>query len=513
MKQSQLRLEEQNIRFRTILDMIPVGILIIDPETRRIEEVNPMGHQMIGLTRQEVLGKPYDSLFCSFDRNEPPFIESGEPVLDAESVLTDRNGERVFVLKSVTPIELRGRRRLVVSFQNISHLKRMESSLRQAKEAAEAANLAKNKFLSNMSHELRTPLNGVIGMAELLQDTVLSSEQREFVEILNKSADSLLDIIDHILEYAKAEQDRLTFVCRAFNLKELVLELLGNYLDVTTKRQVSTALRYADDLPEVFRGDYRYVRQIFANLIDNAVKFTLSGFVEVEIGCHRRFGSKIELRAVVRDSGVGIPPDLLNLVFNPFFQADDTSTRIFGGTGLGLSVTKAIVDKMQGSITVRSHAGTGSEFELLLPLDITDEEPLRTIPDCEHPLFTGTALLVEENMLVRKLFVKMLESFGFDVVAARNYEEAVRLFREKTFHLAMIDCSPPCGGLDVVREIRFLEAPGNRIPVIAVMSEMIPGALEACLEAGMNDCVVKPLDKKTIRNLLFKHCLINRQDT
>ena len=384
--------------------------------------------------------------------------------------------------------------------------------LAKAKEAAEAANQAKSEFLANMSHEIRTPMNGVVGTAELLDRSDLTEDQKKLVHTIVASAESLLGIIDDILDFSRIEAGRLETVSAPFDPGEIARQVVELMAPKADQKAIALELEFAEDLPRAVLSDSARLRQVLVNLVSNAIKYTDHGRVVVEVASHREASSLI-LSYSVEDTGIGIEPEVLDTIFDAFTQADSSSTRSFGGTGLGLAICERLIGLLGGTISVESKPGKGSAFRFQVPVELASESQLKTDDDSQQADRDTTLenrkryriLVAEDNQINSIVALGQLNELGFSCEAVKNGQQVLEKLRGETFDLVLMDCQMPVmDGYEATRRIRKRESPNQRIPIIAVTAHAMKGDREKCLAAGMDDYLAKPFRSDDLESLLTR---------
>jgi signal transduction histidine kinase/HPt (histidine-containing phosphotransfer) domain-containing protein/ActR/RegA family two-component response regulator len=369
-------------------------------------------------------------------------------------------------------------------------------------EEAEAANYAKTRFLANMSHEIRTPMNGIIGMSDLLQRTPLSPTQARYVDALHRSGETLLLIINNILDISKIEAGRTVLEKKVFNIRDTIKTSYVLFSGKVDQKELGYDCSIAEEVPEVLVGDPTRFAQVLNNLIVNAIKFTAQGRIAIAITVRERHPGSLLLHCQVTDTGIGIPAEHLSTIFNRFSQADTATTRRYGGTGLGLAIAKHLVEMMGGTVGVDSQPGVGSRFWFTSRFDLASE-PLPEVKRVEEPMpfvspreLPVKVLLVEDNPINQEIGMAMLECLGCLPVLADNGREAITAIKEQAFDLILMDCQmPELDGYEATRQIRQQERQGGGRPracIIALTANSLMGDREKCLAAGMDDYLPKP---------------------
>ena len=498
---------ERNLR--ALFEVAPVPMLLARRSDGHILRGNQAAAELFGVPADALADLPAYTLHGDAAGQEPLCGPHAGPrnVDSREIEFTDRRGERHWALASAYAISYFDEPAHILSYADITALKRVQHELTIAKEAAEAATRAKSAFVANMSHEIRTPLNAVLGFCHLAQRTALTEQQHGYLGSIRKASDALLAVINNILDFSKLDADKLALEAVDFSLAELVDDLLDMFGVLAGPRGLSLAAEVADDVPGRVNGDPQRLRQVLINLLGNALKFTEHGGVQLTIGREWSDDARLRLRFEVSDSGIGIAPEVIPRLFESFTQADSSITRKHGGTGLGLAICRSLVELMGGQIGVRSAPGQGSTFWFTVALGPA-LAPAPAVPpaDAKVPVPRPGAhvLVVEDNPINQRIMRELLAVMGLEVSLAGDGQAALDAVAQGRFDLVLMDLQMPrMDGYQATAGIRARHDP-RRLPIIAMTAHGRDEDREQCLAAGMNDHLCKPVDPALLARTLAR---------
>jgi PAS domain S-box-containing protein len=520
MRDNQTRLEESLNQIQALMDSAVAGIITIDA-TAIVRSFNPAAERVFGYAADEVIGRnvkmlmpdPYHREHDGYVRN---YTTTGVPKIigiGREVVGRRKDGSTFPMDLAVSKTTAQGAPLFIGLVSDITGRKEAEAALRDSRDQLAVASRAKSDFLANMSHEIRTPMNAVMGLARILLDTELTPRQRDYLGRLHNASHSLLGILNDILDYSKIEAGKLSLEAIDFALSDILNHTTSLFGLGAEEKGVALVLDVADDVPPLVVGDPLRLKQIINNLVGNAVKFTASGSIRVSLRCVARDGDAFVLAVAVSDSGIGMTPEQVQRLFTTFEQADASTTRQYGGTGLGLTICKRLVELMGGEIHVESQRGIGSRFHFTVRLKVSRFNSAQEL-STKRPPATGIAgyltrtldgmqlLVVDDDPTNQWVAREMLGKMGARVTLANNGREAVDRVREHHFDAVLMDLQmPEMGGIETTQSIRALPDRAG-LPIIAMTAAVQTSDREASRAVGMNDFIAKPIELDALTTVL-----------
>ncbi len=509
-KTAERRIKESENKIRTILDHTAAAITLLDKE-ERIISWNSFTEQLLGMKKRDLYLKHVRDLYPKEEwqkiRAENIRHKGSRHHLETKVICKD--GKIIDVDLSINVLKDTANKIIgsVGIMQDIMEQKSFKEMLLLAKISAEDANHSKSIFLANMSHEVRTPMNTIIGMLDLTLDTTMTEEQKENIQVAKDAADNLLNLINDILDLSRVEAGKLSIEVIEFNLHNVVKNVCKGMAVLAMKKNLDLIFKVKPDVPELLEGDPIRLRQVLINLINNAIKFTPKGKIEVQVQLEKRIDQECVVLFSVEDEGIGIPADKLDRIFEVFSQVDKSTSRRFGGTGLGLAISKRLVELMGGRIWVKSQESRGSTFYFTCTFKISPNKttakgtPLvddaRQEVSLTSPSLPLKILLAEDNVINQKMTVKILEKKGWQVEAVENGKEVLDRMNKNSFDLILMDTHMPhLDGLETTRIIREEEQKtGKHIPIVALTARVMEEDRRRCIAVGMDDYVAKPIDR------------------
>lgn len=485
-------------------------LLVICDRYGKIERINQQTQALLNMDEEQLINLPIRNLLPKSQAVRllglwRELLTSDQDMVSLECPMVSASGKESTISWRVTKMtdDESGRIEVVLaglditeSVANRTALEVANRRIREALSQAEHANRSKSIFLANMSHEIRTPMNGILGAAELLLDTGLKDEQRNYLEIIHSSSHVLLDIINDILDLSKIESGNLEIEAIDFDLNRLLTDIYQLFNEPARRKGLALVYFYDSELPAIWRGDPKRIRQIITNLMSNALKFTDQGRIEIRVSGVKSAERSFDVRIGVADSGIGISQEKIEQIFSAFRQADTSTSRKYGGTGLGLTISRHLASAMSGDIVVNSDLGRGSCFCLELPLRVSEAElqpaviPKASMVSNLH----GHVLLAEDNHVNQRIAEKMLQRIGLKCTIVENGEQAVSAVLQHDYDMVLMDVNMPLlDGIAATERIRDLSYPKNQVPILALTANAMMEDKERCLKAGMNGFVSKPI--------------------
>ena len=541
-KSAERALKESERRLADIIEFLPDATFVVD-KNGKVISWNRAIEKITGVKAELILGKgDYEYSLPFYGERRPTLIDMAkgiDPKIDPKFEKKYENLKRdeednSLVGEAYMPLQGKGDAYLlgsasalydsngdywgaIESIRDITDRKRVEEELQRSKEMAESATRAKSEFLANMSHEIRTPMNAVIGLTELLmdeKDEKLTSAQRECVEMIRISGDTLLSIINNILDLTKIEANMTELEHRPIDVKGCIESSMDLVSGSVGDKRIKFSYKIEENVPQFIMGDPTRLCQILINLLNNAVKFTEQGEIAVSVSNTNLDDGGYEIHFAVKDTGIGIPEDKMSRLFRSFSQVDASTARKYGGTGLGLAISKKLTEMMNGRMWVESAVGVGSVFHFTIradpiigePLDLSKPDNLyahgKQIKDLERSNSELNILLAEDNVVNQIVTKKMLSKLGYNADVASSGIEALKALEKKRYDLIFMDVQmPEMDGLEAAREIRRRWPEGGP-KIIAVTASAFKGDQEMCLAAGMDGYIMKPTKIEAIREAL-----------
>lgn len=509
--------EELSARYRSFADNSPTVLFIKDAAGRYVS-INRSYEELFQVRRENLLGRKDFEVFPeeiaeSVTANDKKVLETGETLKTVEFVPTPDGIPHYWFSHKFLIKDAKGEKFVGGIAVNITERKQLEEELAAARDAALESLRLKSAFLTNVSHEIRTPMNGIAGLVELLRDTPLNALQQNYVETIQQSSDSLMAVINDILDLSKIENGKIKLEAANFDPRELIDSTVKSFSERALQKNLALSVLLDEKIPSCLIGDSCRLQQILRNLLSNAVKFTERGSIKIEVSIENETINQSVLRFDITDTGIGIKEENLSKLFQPFTQIDDSPSRRHGGTGLGLIISKQIVEMMNGKIMVRSDFGRGSKFSFTTSFAKTaNENQCAPIKPLGLPILSAekstsasdgktlNLLVVEDNEVNRRVVIKQLQRLGITPDIAVNGQEAVEKSAENDYQIILMDCQMPIlDGYRATKEIRCRERERkihnqkfSPSVIIALTAHTLDNEREKCLAVGMNDYLSKP---------------------
>lgn len=514
-KEAENTIKRNETKYKQVIANMRLGLLEVDTKGI-VSRVYDRFCEMTGYSEHELLGR--DPTFILADDNSKAIIHQKNE--NRKTGLSDvyevkcrkKNGETLWMMISGSP-RYDDKGDFVGSIgihMDITEQKNLLDQLESARSAAERSSEAKQIFLANMSHEIRTPLNAVLGMTYLLQETDTTAEQSDYLNTIKHSSELLLSIISDILDVSKIELGKIEKEEAPFDLKQLLLDQCKSFQSRLSEKGITVNLNWNLQLNHFVIADQKLVNQIFTNLLGNAAKFTEAGEISIQVNRIEEHDNQLKLAFEVRDTGIGIPPEKLDSIFESFEQADqDTSVR-FGGTGLGLSIAKHLIELYKGAIKVESQVGSGSCFifdlELAIGSVIDKSNSIITEKQNETDLSNVKVLVAEDNLINQKFISKLLQKFGIQFEMSNNGQECLNKLNKEKYHCLILDMQMPIiDGYEVCQTVRSDRGGNKNIPIIALTASAMTNERDRAYECGVNEHLTKPFQPLQLKELLIKY--------
>jgi PAS domain S-box-containing protein len=519
-KRAAAQLRESEEKYRGIMENMELGLLEVDREQTILRAYHSFC-EMTGYTSAELVGQNAVEIFLpdnyeAIMRDQDAERQAGKPGV-YELQIRKKDGSLIWVMISGAPIfDPKGNMVGSIGIHyDITDRKLLEKALREAKIVAEEARAAEQLFLARMSHEIRTPLNAIVGMTHLLYDTQPNQEQQEYLSVLKRSADILSGLISDILDFSKIQAGEMQVQATPFDLVGLVQALEKTFRLQLENRPVAIRAEVDPAITTLLLGDELLLNQILINLLGNAVKFTEEGFIALRVKVVAQQEHTLTIHFEVQDTGIGIPEDKLNLIFQSFKQVAGGHRHKYGGTGLGLAITKQLVELLDGDLVATSALGKGTTFSFRLsltnthvPIPSVEEENLRPLAPRKEKV---SILVAEDNHMNRKYISTLLRKWDYTFDMAHNGREAVENAKLKRFDLILMDISmPEMDGYEATINIRNTANPNQNTPIVALTASALKAMKHKSLQAGMTDFLTKPFQPKQLQRIIHEQVLQKR---
>ncbi|WP_234568252.1 ATP-binding protein [Rhodohalobacter sp. 614A] len=483
--------------------------------------MNPVAYRLLGYSAKEIRKMNYVDLIRS-DHQKRVVNFYKKQVKDLrestylEFPIQTKNEKEIWIGQNVQLITEDGEFQGIQAVaRDITEIHRVSEDLKAAKKEAEESSKAKEIFLANMSHEIRTPMNAIIGMARLLQKTELDSEQKKYLQAISTASNNLIVLINDILNLSKIESGKLEIEDLGFRIIDLLESIYYSQKIIADSKKLDFSYSLDPSVPWILRGDPYRFNQVLTNLINNAIKFTQHGYVELNVKLLEKVGDEHRILFSIKDSGIGIPEDKLGEIFDSFSQADNSVTRKFGGTGLGLSISKSLVQMMNGELSVESTLGEGTEFSVIIPFKEAKEVDVNIEQDFDSrslELKGMNVLLVEDNHINKLVVSTLFDKWGIHYDWGENGEEALEFLKKKKYDIILMDIQMPImSGLEATEIIR--KDLKLNLPIIALTAHAFKEDEERCIESGMDDVIVKPFEPFLLFNKMLNQLYIKGKTT
>jgi PAS domain S-box-containing protein len=511
--EEQFRRSEK--RYRDLFNYCQALICTHDM-TGRLLAINPEVSRVLGFTEKEMLGRKIQDFIPKehqekFEEEYINAIRNNSNAVSGVFCVLNKEKDKIYLLYKNYRVEEPGLEPYVIGFsQDITERIKMEKELRFAKEMTDEGAKAKESFLAHMSHEIRTPMSGIMGIASLLRKTKLDSQQRNYLQLIQEAAGSLLVIVNDILDLEKIIAGKLQLEKIAFKVVDKIATTIQSFIYKAEEKELGLVFQNSIPADMVVKGDPYRLSQVLNNILSNALKFTNSGHITIATGVSEHHGDWVVIVVTISDTGIGISKDRLRTIFEPFEQADAATSRKYGGTGLGLTISKNMIEMQDGELQVRSEEGRGSIFTIRIPYHLSIEamQENETNQEIDYKSLGHKKILVAEDVELNQYLAKhILESWDFEVVIANNGKEALDTLKQESFDCVLMDVQmPEMDGIEATQHIRKLPDPVKAgIPIIALTANALKGDSEKYLAAGMNDYLAKPFDEERLFRVISRN--------